>query len=201
MDPQPNQMADFAKTARDAVSELEEPLKTEAFKIILQQLVNGQPVSNVAGGRTPAPPLGRKAPRKKPAAGKKDKPTNAAPSTLNLGVTELKTLKAFCEGFPLTGTEQVAFLLANFVREHTDLQAVTASDLVYLHRMLISQKVKVIPVNDPGDWARALMWLTAPSRRKEWLKKGDSGYVVSNSGLLRWHELEEERNRSRKQSE
>ena len=36
-----NRMAGFAKTARDAVADLEEPLKTEAFKIILQQLVNG----------------------------------------------------------------------------------------------------------------------------------------------------------------
>ncbi len=28
---------------------------------------------------------------------------------LNLGVEEIKTLKGYCEGFDLNGTEQVAF--------------------------------------------------------------------------------------------
>ena len=195
----PNRMAEHAKTARDAVAELEEPFKSEAFKIILQQLVTGggQSPATAASARTkqakPSEPR-----RKKAAGGKRDKPA-PGPSTLNLGVEEIKTLKAYCEGLDLNGTEQVAFILANFAREHTKLESVSASDIIYLHRLLISLKVKVVAGNDPSDWSRALGWLTAPSRRKEWLVKRGNGFIVSNSGLLRWNEMQDEREKARKQ--
>jgi hypothetical protein len=68
---------------------------------------------------------------------------------------------------------------------------VHANDIAYLHRQLISQKVKVVAVKDAAEWSRALSWLTAPSRKKEWLERRDSGFVVSNSGLIQWNELEE----------
>ena len=120
---------------------------------------------------------------------------------LNLGVEEIKTLKGYCEGFDLNGTEQVAFVLANFAREHTELESVSDSDIIYLHRLLISQKVWVVAGNKPSDWTRALRWLTAPSRRKEWLAKRGDGFIVSNSGLLRWNEMEVEKAKSRKQQQ
>jgi hypothetical protein len=190
-------MADFAKAARDAVAELDEPLRTEAFRIILQQLVSGGPSPSAPKADSARPPK-EKTPRKKTASGKKEKQLQLPPSTLNLDVNALKTLKAYCDGLDLNGTEQVAFILANFVRQHTDLAVVKVSDIVYLHRMLISQRVKVVAVNDPAHWARALRWLNAPSRRKQWLQASGDGYVVSNSGLLQWNEIEE---RSRKKRE
>jgi len=190
----PNQMAEFAKAARDAVAELEEPLKTEAFRIILQQLVGGRPAPAAAKANASLQSTS-KAPRKKTAGSRKEKQPQPPPSTLNLDVNALKKLKAFCEGLDLNGTEQVAFILANFARLHTDLEVVRVNDIVYLHRMLISQRVKVAPVNDPAHWARALRWLNAPSRRRQWLQVSGDGYVVSNSGLLQWNEIEE---RSRK---
>lgn len=198
---EPNRMAEHAKAAREAVKDLEEPLKSEAFKIILQQLITGggQATPAAANPRTTQ----RKAAeprRKKSSAGKKEKPASG-PSTLNLGVEEIKTLKAYCEGFDLNGTEQVAFVLANFAREHTKLESVSAADVAYLHRLLISQKVRVVAANKVSDWTRALSWLTAPSRRKEWLTKTGNGYTVSNSGLLRWNELQDEREKVGKQKE
>jgi hypothetical protein len=188
-----NKMAEAVRTARDAVGDLEEPLKTEAFKILLAKLLSGganqkdqEPASRAAAraGRTPG--------GKKAASNKREKKAGPPASTLKLDVAALKGLKVYCERFDLQGTEHVAFILANYIREHTDLEFVTAGDIAYLHRQLISQRLKVAAVNDPSDWMRALQWLTAPSRRKEWLEKSGAGFVVSNSGLLRFHEIETE---------
>jgi hypothetical protein len=191
MGPDGNQMADAVRAARDAVTDLEEPLKTEAFKILLEKLLSGGADQARRGARTK---VGRAqpAPRTKAANTKKEKKAPPVASTLKLDVAALKKLKEYCERFDLQGTEHVAFILANYVREHTDLEFVTARDIAYLHRQLISQRLKVVPVNDPADWMRALQWLTAPSRRKEWLEKSGAGFVVSNSGLLRFHEVETE---------
>lgn len=190
-----NRMAEHAKAARDAVAELEEPLKSEAFKIILQQLLGGGHSASPSAGHRDAQPKAAAQRRKKSAGGKSEK-LAAGPSALNLDVQGIRALKLYCEGFDLNGTEQVAFVLANFAREHTDLEFVSAADIAYLHRLLISQKVKVVAANKVSDWTRALSWLTAPSRRKEWLTKTGSGYSVSNSGLLRWNELQEERQKA-----
>ena len=186
-------MAEAVRAARDAVADLDEPLKTEAFKILLAKLLNGGTDRKDQG--TPQKGEARAAPglRKKAVANKKEKKTSLPASTLRLDVEALRKLKSYGERFDLEeGTEHVAFVLANYVREHTDLEYVTAADVAYLHRQLISQRLKVVAVNDPADWSRALGWLTAPSRRKEWLEKSGSGFVVSNSGLLRFHEMEKE---------
>jgi hypothetical protein len=185
------EMGDAVRAARDAVADLDEPLKTEAFKILLEKLLHGG--ANEKGRRS-RKETSRSVPtsRVKTTTTKKDKKTPPAASTLRLDVAGLKTLKTYCERFELQGTEHVAFILANYVRENTDLEFVTAGDIAYLHRQLISQRLKVAAVNDPADWTRALQWLTAPSRRKEWLEKNGAGFSVSNSGLLRFHELETE---------
>ena len=195
----PKDMANAVAAARDAVAGLEEPLKTEGFKIILERLI-GAGAGAGAGAvekksdskrGTAKGNGGSGAKAKKPA---KERQALSTPSSLKLDVAGLKKLKIYCERFNLQeqGTEQVAFVLVNFARENTDLEFVTAGDVAYLHRQLISQRVKVPAVNDFADWPRALSWLTAPSRRKEWLEKSRGGYVVSNSGLLRWNEIEEE---------
>jgi hypothetical protein len=186
-------MADAVRIARDAVAELEEPLKTEGFKILLAKLLNGGGDQRDQGTSQKAEERTAPVPRKKTAASKREKKAALPASTLRLDVEALKKLKSYCERFDLEeGTEHVAYVLANFVREHTDLESVTAADVAYLHRQLISQRLKVVAVNDAADWSRALGWLTAPSRRKEWLEKSGSGFVVSNSGLLRFHEMEKE---------
>jgi hypothetical protein len=186
-----NKMADAVRTARDAVTDLEEPLKTEAFKILLTKLLGGGADQKDRSARKGAS-RAVAASRTKTTGNRKEKKAPPPASTLKLDVAALKKLKAYCERFDLQGTEHVAFILANYVREHTDLDFVTAGDIAYLHRQLISQRLKVVPVNDPADWTRALQWLTAPSRRKEWLEKSGTGFVVSNSGLLRFHDVETE---------
>jgi hypothetical protein len=186
-------MADAVRIARDAVADLDEPLKTEGFKILLAKLLNGGADQKDQGTPRKDEERTTPAPRKKAAGSKKEKKTAFPASTLRLDVEALKKLKSYCERFDLEdGTEYVAFVLANYVREHTDLEFATAADVAYLHRQLISQRLKVVAVNDPGDWLRALQWLTAPSRKKEWLEKSGGGFAVSNSGLLRFHEMEKE---------
>ena len=182
------QIAEAVRTARDAVSGLEEPLKTEAFKILLDKLLSGvvgAPVQKAQAHKRPA------GPKAKPRVGRAEAREGRTSSSLQLDVTTLKKLKSYCERFDLQGTEQIAFVLANFAREHTDLEFVTPLDIEYLYRQLVSQRAKVAAVNEPSHWTRAMNWLTAPSRRKEWLAQGGNGYIVSNSGLLRFHEMEE----------
>ena len=184
-------MKEKARAAHEAVADLEEPFKTEAFKIFLAQFLNE------GSSEKARAPVGvdrsRALPKEKIAATKKRaKRTALTESVLRLDVAGLKRLGEYCAGFVLQGTEQIAFVLANFAREHTELEFVTDGDIAYLHRQLISQRIKVAPVNNPADWTRALGWLTVPSRRKEWLEKRGTGYIVSNSGLLHWHQLEEE---------
>jgi hypothetical protein len=178
---------------------LEAPFSVEAFKAVLASTL-----PECAG--SPSAPTGQSQPkaaraqqaaesvsalRKKP---QKSKGASVPESTLSLEVADLRKLGEFWGrlGAQSQGTEQIAFLLANFARLHTELKFITASDIAHLHRQPISLRMKVPPVNDPADWARALSWLTAPSRGKQWLQKRGEGYAVSNSGLLRWHELEEE---------
>jgi hypothetical protein len=187
-----NKMAEAVRTARDAVVDLEEPLKTEAFKILLAKLLSGDASEKDQGPARKRSSRVIPALRNKTAGSKKERKAPPPASTLKLDVGALKKLKAYCERFDLQGTEHVAFILANYIREYTDLEFVTAGDIAYLHRQLISQRLKVAPVNDPSDWMRALQWLTAPSRRKEWLEKSGAGFAVSNSGLLRFHEIETE---------
>jgi hypothetical protein len=187
-------LKDKARTARDAVTDLEEPLKTEAFKIFLAQLLSEGGTEKRRALRTDiAPP--RLPTRAKSGGAKKKREDHAsvAESSLKLDVAALKRLGSYCARFDLQGgTEQIAFILVNFAREHTDLKFVTDADIAWLHRQLISLRIKVEPVNKASHWTRALRWLTAPSRRKEWLERSGDGYVVSNSGLVHWHELEEE---------
>jgi hypothetical protein len=183
------QMAELVRLARESVEDLEEPLKTEGFKIVLQKLLSEQ-----SAGSTKSP-----APRQRPTKAKTGRVRTEArsarasrpTSSLHLDVGQLKALKGYSERFELQGTEQIAFILANFIREHTDLDVIKPEDIEYLYRQLVSQRVKVTPVNDFSDWSRALNWLAAPSRRKEWLVRSGDGHVVSNTGLLRFHELEE----------
>jgi len=179
-------LTEAVRIAKEAVAGLEEPLKTEAFKILLEKLIgSGRPEA-----MSPGAARQRQAQPKRPSKSTKATAKRTMASSLKLDVATLKTLKSYCERFDLQGSEQIAFVLANFAREHTDLQFVTSADIAYLYRQLVSQRVKVAGINDVADWSRALNWLTAPSRRKEWLEKKDEGFVVSNSGLLRFHELE-----------
>ena len=185
----PKNLSEAVTAAKEAVRDLEEPLRTEAFKIILDKLISG------TGKVTPDKKRKRKAPAPSQAGVSKRGPsrktiTAGLPSSLKLGVDDLRKLKSYCERFDLSGTEQIAFVLANFLREHTDLEAIGTADIGYCYRQLVSQKVKVLAVNNAADWTRALNWLTAPSRKKEWLEKQGDGYVVSNAGLLRFNELE-----------
>lgn len=182
-------MVEALHVARDAVAGLDESLRAEGFKIVLGKLLStnvakDEHVAEVRRTRTASS-------RAKP-VGRKDSRASRPISSLQLDVAALKSLKTYCERFELQGSEQIAFILANYAREHTTLEFVTAADIEYLYRQLVSQRVKASAVNDLADWTRALNWLAAPSRRKEWLAKYQDGHVVSNSGLLRFHELEEQ---------
>src|SRR5687767_3824521 len=119
-------MAEAVRAARDAVSELDEPLKTEGFKILLNKLLSAdieqRPVAEI-------PPSRRSSTKVKSA--RKDSRAARPTTSLKLDVPALKALKSYCERFELQGSEQIAFILANFAREHTDIEFITAADIEY----------------------------------------------------------------------
>lgn len=186
-------LAEKVKAAEAAVQGLNEPLKTEAFKIVLSKLLSSGGNGEDKDKQQPLMRAQSKSKKSRKAASRSSAQSGSGFSTttnLNLGVDDLRKLKIYCERFDLGGSEQIAFVLANFIREHTQLEFTLPADIIYLYRQLVSQRVKVAAINDAADWVRALNWLTVPSRKKEWLEKDKSGYTVSNSGLLRFHELE-----------
>ena len=138
------ELSEAVRTAREAVSELEEPLKTEAFKILLERLISGgAPPGKRPHIETPVR-RSRARSRAKTASQQKDRQVTPTTSSLKLDVGALKALKAYCERFELQGSEQIAFVLANFAREHTKLEYVTPADIAYLYRQLVSQRKSVV---------------------------------------------------------
>ena len=186
-----NEMADLVRSAASAVDGIDESLRITGFQLVLAELISRNASTNRAKSDL-GNNQGRVKSRARTLNANRSDPAAIAATTLKLDVGQLRSLKNYCERFDLGGSEQIAFILANFIREHTSLDSAGPADIAYLYRQLVSQRVTVPAVNDISDWARALGWLTAPSRRKQWLEKSGTGYAVSNSGLLRFHELEEQ---------
>lgn len=186
------ELAQAVKVAKEAVGDLEEPLKTEAFKIILEKLISkGKKVTRPTRGPGQGKRSSRTKSQKRASSGRSPQTKVPTQSSLDFDVDQLRSLKIYCQRFDLGGTEQTAFIISNFLRENTDLQNYSAADVEYCYRQLVAQKVKKLPVvNDTADWARALSWLAVPSRKKQWLQKRGEGFVVSNAGLLRFNDLE-----------
>jgi len=179
--------ADAVRQAKAAVEGLEEPYKMEAFKLVLEKLM-----------ATGAPQL------EDPSSGKKSKPRASAPrakttgspapradrpkTTLSLSVDQLKKLQAFYTRYTAKGGEICAFIIANFIRDELKKQTFNAADVEYCYRQLISMKVSVPAIR---DFYTALNWLTAPSRKKEWLQRVDQdNWTISNAGLIAFNALE-----------
>jgi hypothetical protein len=179
--------ADAVRKAKAAVEGLEEPYKMEAFKLILERLMSQGDASTEKG--TAAKPKRKQRAGSSKASGSATAPRADRPkTTLALTVEQLKKLQTFYSRFIPKGGEVCAFIIANFVREELKKQAFSASDIEYCYRQLISMKSVVPPIK---DFYTALNWLTAPSRKKEWLHRDDQDHwSVSNAGLIAFNQLE-----------
>jgi len=190
----PVEPSEAVKKAKAAVEGLEEPYKMEAFKLILQRLISAQSADADAlptGARKSVAQGGRRNPRSAPSRSQRtrgDSNAVAPTTTLELSVEELGALKSFFESHNPTGSEMCAFVIAAFLRVKKKMERCNVADIEYCYRQLISMKSRVPVVK---NLEKALQWLTAPSRKKEWLRKvGEHQFELTNSGLIAINSLE-----------
>lgn len=179
-------ISDLVAQAKEAVVELEEPYRMEAFKIILDKLISGGSETikvepRNTGKKRRATTKGRTSQQ-----GNRTRNTADVKTTLDLSTSQLRELKDFYGGYLPDGGEACAFILSMFLHEILKMEMFNVADIEYLYRALISMKVKVPVVS---DWKRALNWLCAKSRKKEWLKRDGSNYLITNSGLIAFNDL------------
>jgi hypothetical protein len=174
--------SEAVRQAKTAVEGLEEPYKMEAFKVVLDKLMSDGVDAAINSSRSKV----RTGPRKKfPSATALEK--SSATSKLDLTVPELEKLQNFVSRFTIKGSELCSFIIANFLMLELDMKRFSTADIEYCYRRLISLKVDVPDVKDVH---LSLLWLTSPSRKKEWLKKVGDEFEISNSGLIAFNKLE-----------
>lgn len=180
-------ISDLVNQAKEAVNGLEEPYRMEAFKIILEKLISDaseaiKPERQNAGGNGRLKTKGKTSQQVK-----KVRSTDEVKTGLDLSTTQLRELKDFYGKYLPDGGEASAFILSMFLYDILKINAFNVADIEYLYRALISMKVKVPVVS---DWKRALNWLCAKSRKKEWLKRNGLNYSITNSGLIAFNDLD-----------
>jgi hypothetical protein len=177
------------RLAKEAVAELDEPYKMEAFKLVLEKLMTAQP-GLLQAQSTPAERHSRERTRssrkRAPAIAKAaDKPR--ATTSLSLSVKQLEDLKAFYTGYDVKGGEICAFLLGAYIQNQLKQKDFDGADVEHCYRQLISLKAQVPAVK---NFYTQLVWLVAPSRKKEWLRKNERGrFELTNSGLIALNNL------------
>lgn len=183
-----DQLSTCVQQAKEAVDGLEEPYKTEAFKIILEKLTSkeleapGKP--NGEGEKSEEKKkkkTKKKASQTKPSQNKTAKKREKVSSSLNLSTAQLTDLKNYYSRFAIKGGEVCVFILGCFIHEKLKQDFFIDEDIAVCYRALISMKVPVPPIKNTHQ---AAGWLTAPSRKKEWFNKNDQGFSVSNTGLI-----------------
>jgi hypothetical protein len=178
---------DKIRDAEEAVSEMKDPeLKRVAFQTVLASLL-GASIAGPAQHRQDELPSKKKtkaaratnAPHSHKAAADKA-------STIRLDVQQLKELKAFYDQCAPDGTENVVFTLARFLAEKVEVRLFHAVDLLLVYQNLLPLKPATKPpAMSMTEIVRACQWLTAPSRRKQWLSSLDNGmYEISPQGMI-----------------
>jgi hypothetical protein len=127
--------------------------------------------------------------KKRPTTNRTDKSATSIEkvSTLELNMEQLKQLKTFYDQYAPDGTEAVVFTLAYFIHDVLGQKKFHAADIHIVYQNLLPLK----PTTRPPAMAideikRALRWLVAPSRRKQWIKDVDGGLCeISPQGMLR----------------
>ena len=163
----------------------DENLKRIAFETVLASLLgNHRPESSSATTQ-------RKSVRKKRASGKtgegKIRLQQDRTSTVKLNVGQLEELKKFYDDKAPAGTEEVVFTLAYFIHENLKQEKFHAGDIHRIYQNLLPLKPTTKPpAMSIEEIKRAVRWLVAPSRRKQWLNDaGDGMFEISPQGMLR----------------
>lgn len=178
-------LVEAVKQAKEAVEDLEEPYKMEAFKIILEKLTSGD-----AGEKK----ISKKSLRKKNRTnGKQSSPKQSSPkgpqrkSEIVLSVEQLQKLKEYYSRFQIKGGEVCVFIIGNFIREIIKNEKFDGPEIETCYRSLISMKIGVPVIK---DFDQVMSWLVSPSRKKEWFEKDSEGFSVSNTGHIVFNDLE-----------
>lgn len=186
-----NRISFCVQQAKEAVEGLEEPYKTEAFKIILEKLTSkeleGPGKIEEKGDEKKKKKAKKKAYQKSPSSNKPVKKSEKASSNLNLSTEQLTELKNYYSRFSIKGGEVCVFIIGCFIYEKLKQSFFNDEDIAVCYRALISMKV---PVPKIKNTLQVAVWLTAPSRKKEWFKKSEEGFAVSNTGLIELAEME-----------
>jgi hypothetical protein len=182
----PDEIKEKIRQAEESVSEMQdESLRKVAFETILSQLLGSGSVSSSA---KPSPAK-KEIKKKRPTVQRSDKskPVQDKVSTLELNMDQLKQLKEFYDDHAPDGTESVVFTLAYFIHENLSQKKFHAADIHVLYQNLLSLKPTTRPpAMSIDEIKRAVRWLVAPSRRKQWIKDaGDGLYEISPQGMLR----------------
>lgn len=182
----PNEIKEKIRQAEESVSEMQdESLRKVAFETILSQLLGGG--SSVSTPKSS--PVKKEIKRKRPSIQRTDKVkvVQDKVSALELNMDQLKQLKEFYDTHAPDGTESVVFTLAYFLHENLSQKKFHAADIHVLYQNLLSLKPTTRPpAMSIDDIKRAIRWLVAPSRRKQWIKDaGDGLYEISPQGMLR----------------
>lgn len=179
------EIKDKVRRAEEGVSAMQDPaLKKVAFATILSQLLggSGSTVQSKSGSTK------KKAPKKSfPKRADKVKQSPDQVSALELNVEQLKELKQFYDLQAPDGTESVVFTLAYFIHENLKQKRFCVADIHVVYQNLISLKPTTRPpAMSIDEIKRAVRWLVAPSRKKQWIKDSGAGmYEISPQGMLR----------------
>lgn len=173
------------RQAEESVSEMQdENLKRVAFETVLASLLG-----NHKAGSTSASSQKKSVRPKKSGSRSNGKPRAQQDkvSTLKLNIEQLKELKSFYDEMAPAGTEEVVFALAYFVHEKLKQTKFHAADVHVVYQNLLPLKPSTKPpAMSIEEIKRAMRWLVAPSRRKQWLNDaGDGMFEISPQGMLR----------------
>ncbi len=177
----PDELKERIRLAEEAVAGMtDENLKRIAFETLLTHSLGGEQSSNTKKSST------RSSKKKSGAARPKSaKPTTEKKvSSIELDVEQLKSLKSYYDDHAPSGTEESVFTLAFFIHEVLKQKVFHEADVFGLYTSLMPLKpTQKPPVLTLDTVKRAMTWLVAPSRRKQWLKFVDGGYEISSHGI------------------
>ena len=176
------------KFAEESVSVLKNPaLREKAFEVILTNLLKGD---------TKTETLSRSSKRRKVSSTSHVVlPKEVRKSQLSFSEAELNKLKDFYDKFRPSGREMSIFIIANFLRVEVKQSEFHEGDIEYCFQQLINLRTKTkLPTitNLAANIRQTLSWLTAPSRRKQWLQISEETiYGVSPVGIIKFNNLED----------
>jgi len=170
--------------AAETVSHIkDEALRRQAFEAFLNKIL-GSSSMNENTNKRPRSVSGRRANRTTSAI-KRNSPVEVKKSQIRLGVDQLRNLRAFYDQHTPQGQEEAVFTIAYFLHETLKLKRFHEDDINILYNNLLSAKPQTHPpAMDREKIKRALRWLVAPSRRRQWLTHEDGMYEITPSGVL-----------------